>query len=122
MKKYTLDFVQSTQQVQLDPVTNRVRVFVEADSVSDGYHTMDQLYDHRCALFAAFAKVCGLPTYKTPPEDGWFIAGVILPSGQCGYHLPASMHGAFVATVDTPEWDGHTSQDALSRIMAFVGV
>ena len=121
MKEYMLDWVRSVKQSQMDPVTNRVRAVIEADSVSDGFHTMGELYDHRCALFSAFAKVCGMPTYKTPVDDGWFVAGVVLPSGQCGYHLPASMHSAFVATVEAPEWDGHTSQDALSRIMAFVG-
>jgi hypothetical protein len=55
------------------------------------------------------------------PEDDWFIAGVILPTGQCGYHLPAYMFSIFPETVEPPAWDGHTSQDALLRVMAFVG-
>jgi hypothetical protein len=122
MKEYMLDWVQSIKKTEIDPSTHRIRAFVKAESISDGYHTMAELYDHRCALFAAFAKTCGLSTYKTPVDEGWFVAGVILPSGQCGYHLPESMHSAFVATVEAPEWDGHTSSDALSRIMAFVGV
>jgi hypothetical protein len=120
MKEFVLDWVQSIKKTEVDPTTHRVKAFVEADSVSDGFHTMSELYDHRCALFAAFAKVCGLPTYKTPVDDGWFVAGVILPTGQCGYHLPAYMYNAFAATADAPVWDGHTSQDALRRVMAFV--
>lgn len=38
-----------------------------AGEISDGYHTFDELYEHRTAIFAAiFAALC-----KAHPENSW---------------------------------------------------
>jgi len=66
---------------------------VDGDT-SDGYHTFNELYEHRHALFLVVCK-----TYKgwkskkhaankPPMYDGFFIAGVETPSGVVSYHLP----------------------------------
>lgn len=106
--------------------------------VSDGYHTIEELYDHRVTLFITLCRVCsdiggtgGDPmTYdiwrsKThgdgkPAYDGWFIMGIGKERGkQISYHLPLSRWDEtnFAETLDkAPEWDGHTSYDVLERL------
>lgn len=88
-----------------------------AIEVSDGHHTMEELYDHRIHLFLALLKVydsvitpidargCLVKCWKSKLHDdgtmydGWFIAGLTktIPSFDAGadpekwdisYHLP----------------------------------
>ena len=99
--------------------------------VSDGYHTFDELYEHRCTLFLALMKAhAPLAWISTKHHDGsewegWFIAGMRLPTGDVTYHLPAGMWslacetGADVLTRGH-EWDGHTSADVVKRIQAWL--
>ena len=63
-------------------------------SVSDGYHTIGDLYEHRTYLFAMICKLY-IPTvyvWKTRKhEDGtmyddMFLVGIDLPNGQISYH------------------------------------
>lgn len=111
--------------------------------VSDGYHTIQELYDHRIALYIAFcqAKVehwatlrvganLGVPAHwecwrsklhaDGTSYDGWFILGMTKgPGTDISYHLPLSYWDAtgFAETLERGrEWDGHTSADVLERI------
>lgn len=113
--------------------------YVEPGCGCDGYHTFDELYDHRITLFIALAKtieLIGLLSKKIGQEsipvwrskkhhdgtsyDGWFIMGIKKEAGkQISYHLPLSCWGEteFAETLDrAPEWDGHTSDDVLERL------
>lgn len=109
--------------------------------VSDGFHTMDELYDHRITLFV---KLCGVlamveDTFRqmnpnTPQSSiwrskrhsdgsalyGWFIMGIGKAKGsQITYHLPLSRwdETEFAETLEiAPEFDGHTSADVLNRL------
>lgn len=91
---------------------------------SDGYHTFDELYQHRYALFAALAHTYGDKSWKSQKHqdgtmwDGWFVAGIELPTGQITYHLPVSVWMKFPAQEieRAPAWDGHTSNDVIHRI------
>jgi len=100
-------------------------------AVSDSYHTFEELYDHRCLLF--LAVMAAHPNLAWTSEahsdgsvwDGWFIAGMHLPTGDITYHLPEKL----APLVDTskirvlnraPEWDGHTSQDVIGRLTAWL--
>lgn len=107
---------------------------VECDTgkVSDGYHTFDELYDHRCHLFVALMRSNPEISWRAKRHhdgssfDGWFIAGMDLPAGAITYHLPISMwgllDGAGIYKMDTaPEWDGHTAADVVSRIAEWCG-
>lgn len=102
--------------------------------ISDGYHTFDELYEHRITLFIALCKKY-LQIDWTPPEiwrskihsdgsimDGWFILGIHKEIGkQVTYHLPISRWDDcdFTETLDkAPEFDGHTSEDVLARLKA----
>ncbi len=101
--------------------------------VSDGYHTFDELYEHRCTLFLALMKAHPTISWiSTRHHDGssfgdWFIAGIRAPTGDVTYHLPARMWphacetGAFVLNVGMP-WDGHTAADVVKRIQAWVAL
>jgi hypothetical protein len=94
------------------------KLTIECDTgrVSDGYHTFDELYEHRCVLFIAFANYNPGIGWKSKVHDdgkgcdGWFIAGLNLPNGTISYHLPMRMWRLLdVPELDrAPKWDGHT--------------
>lgn len=96
--------------------------------ISDGYHTFNELYEHRHLLFltilAAYpeeAWISKLHEDGTMFDGGWFIAAWHPPAGQISYHLPirlwpvAIKTGAIVLERGR-KWDGHTPSDALQRI------
>jgi hypothetical protein len=110
---------------------------IEMGEISDGYHTFNQLYDHRCVLFIVLAKQIALAsqmtgdkyTRKLPKvwywvedeESEWFLMGIgVDPGEQMTYHLnvkflpQVSMFAAKMQ--DKPEFDGHTSDDVLERL------
>lgn len=105
----------------------------------DGYHTFDELYAHRIALFIALCQqllnrniVCEelgedrVVIWRSKKHsdggsyDGWFIMGINTEKGkQISYHLPMSKwdETAFAHELETaPEWDGHTPDDVLNRL------
>src|SRR5882724_10884845 len=89
---------------------------------SDGYHTFNELYEHRHALFSIIcAKFGGWKATLHEDGtmfDGWFIAGVQTPLGQATSHLPLSWweHFKCDVRVHAPKWDGHTAADVPKRI------
>lgn len=116
------------------PVEHKlIRVEGENLEVTDGYHTFDELYNHRITLFIALCNVIMAGGYFKNPDvwrsklhsdgteyDGWFILGIHRePGKQITYHLPNSNweETDFATTLDkAPEFDGHTSQDVLERL------
>ncbi len=96
---------------------------------SDGYHTFNELYEHRCILFMKLCKFMFFHTdlhiwksklhHDGTMYDGWFIAGINVHKGhQITYHLPIKNWDKFKATElhNAPEFDGHTSNDVLERL------
>lgn len=107
---------------------------------SDGYHSFDDLYRHRCLLFCALIKLSRACGSKFPEKhflgldisfpwksrkhhdgtswNGWFIAGIELNGLPITYHLPESMWDLCPALElnAAPKWDGHTSGDVCDRI------
>lgn len=96
--------------------------------VSDGYHTFQELYDHRNHLFMALMKSFPDLSWKSKKHhdgsgyEGWFIAGIHLPTGDITYHLPEWLwvHCPAKELEFAPEWDGHTSKDVLKRLGGYV--
>lgn len=98
----------------------------------DGYHTWDELYEHRGTLFIALCReqVNGRTVSHvwrskkhhdgTMYEGGWFIMGIGREQGaQISYHLPISKWEKtdFADTLENaPEFDGHSSDDVLERL------
>jgi hypothetical protein len=94
--------------------------------VSDGYHTFNELYEHRHALFIALCRK--LPTWTVWRSqrhadgtmfDGWFIMGAHHGGLQISYHLPIRLWHQTDFAIDlvcAPEWDGHTSSDVIETL------
>jgi hypothetical protein len=101
-------------------------------SISDGYHTFDELYDHRIALYIALCKSIQSNLLDEryvwrscihsdgSNYDGWFLLGIGKEKGkQITYHVPNERWSEteFAHTLDTaPEYDGHTSDDVIIRL------
>ena len=98
----------------------------------DGYHTFEELYEHRMVLFIALGSRTQelleenitwrskLHSDGTMFEGGWFILGINTKKGkQVTYHLPIRFweETKFAKTLErAPKWDGHTSDDVLKRL------
>ena len=110
-------------------------------NLSDGYHTFNELYEHRHLLYIALCKSIQKPKYYGDARnrlgdekivwrskkhsdgtmyDGWFVMGINKDTGkQISYHLPLDMwdQTEFADTLNkAPKWDGHTSADVLKRL------
>ena len=113
---------------------------IRAQEVSDGYHTMHELYQHRMALnIALFNLWYEMHKYLVETDmiydnpqvmksklhndgtmfDGYFIVMAITPHGQISYHYDLKYWDKFkIPEVErTPPYDGHNSQDVLERLM-----
>lgn len=103
--------------------------------ISDGYHTFDELYEHRIALFMSLCRyfIQGKASYDSrnvwmsklhsdrSHYDGWFLLGIGKEKGnQITYHIPDKYWNECKKfaedMIKAPEFDGHTSQDVLERI------
>ena len=99
----------------------------DTGNISDGYHTFDELYQHRHALFLALAKAYGGWAAKEHHDgtmyDGWFIAGMDIGGKQISYHLPMNLWEIAMKTCvifeRAPQWDGHTSEDVVNRLLGY---
>lgn len=117
----------------IDRSGNNINVMVKnLSAVSDGYHSMQELYDHRYLLFLVLLAV--IPINEKEPwkskfhNDGTmfedsFIAGMMLTSSDdidtpITYHLPMKYWDLCNAPEleKAPPWDGHTSADVLKRL------
>lgn len=90
--------------------------------ISDGFHTFNELYEHRHALFALASKALNGWKSKLHSDgtmfEGWFIAGLQTPKGMVTYHLPIHLWDSIPGNEmpRAPEWDGHTSKDVVERL------
>lgn len=99
---------------------------------SDGYHTFAELYNHRHALALTVAKLLPLHSWAARyHEDGtmfedMFILGIELRPGETiSYHLPMKLWTHAESVVGSvleraPAWDGHTPDDVVDRLHAFL--
>lgn len=87
--------------------------------ISDGYHTFDELYEHRVVLYMALAKASNWPAFYKLDYEEWFCLFLETPKGQVSYHLPNKyLDNVKTFAVLSPDhiWDGHTSADVLERL------
>jgi hypothetical protein len=98
-------------------------------NVSDGYHTFDELYEHRTILFALLCILAKYPSHYNVWKslkhsdgtmyEGMFIAGIGSDEGTVTYHIEKKYWDLFKAIPEldkAPEWDGTTPEQGL-RIM-----
>ncbi len=91
----------------------------EKGQISDGYHTFDELYDHRNLLFINLclsrSNTCW---YKEDDAayPGWFCLYMKTLHGQISYHIPNKylplVEGKL--TGKQQSWDKHTKDDVLT--------
>lgn len=99
------------------------------EEISDGYHTFGELYEHRHMLFIALTREWPSMSWRSRLHedgtmfDGFFIAGMRLPTGDISYHLPLRLWplmghvGEYKAA---HKWDGHTANDVIARLEKWV--
>jgi len=96
--------------------------------LSDGFHTFNSLYEQRMILFAALVKAYKDKAWKSYRHEdgeycfggGWFVVGIDTPEGSYTYHYENKYWDMFDC-VDLPRakhWDGHTENDAETRLMS----
>ena len=92
---------------------------------SDGYHTFNELYHHRAILFSVICNERPEVAWKSKRHhdgtmyDGMFIVGIDTPEGQATYHYDIDPYWDLFRVKElelAPEWDGHTSSEAIRRI------
>ncbi len=110
-----------------------MKITIEGENIkcSDGFHTFDELYEHRIVLFIALCKQYRKHNYSSiwksmnhsdgSSYEGWFIMGINQEEGkQISYHLPIKLWSICESIAETldkaPKWDGHTSNDVLQRL------
>jgi hypothetical protein len=106
-------------------------IYCETEKVSDGYHTIGELYEHRFELFVALMHSNPEISFRAKFNHdgarypGWFVAGMRLSTGQISYHLP-ERYWDRLSMLETyeryPNYDGHSSQDVLDRLRVWYGV
>lgn len=111
----------------------KITVDGETGHISDGYHTFDELYEHRHTLFimlceqlAQWVESKSYDVWRSKLHsdgtsfEGLFILGINMEKGyQITYHIPLSKwkETEFAQTLQkAPEFDGHTSKDVLKRL------
>lgn len=96
-------------------------------NTSDGYHTFNELYDHRAKLFSVIVRDHSELCWKSKQHhdgtmyDGMFIVGINTPQGQASYHYDIDPYWDMFDCREmerAPEWDGHTPTEAIDRIAA----
>lgn len=91
-------------------------------NVSDGFHTFDELYEHRCLLWINYCLLHKDKCYLIPNHyPGWFLLGLEHEKlGQISYHCPHDyfylVENVISEAPDEYEFDGHTSSDVLNRL------
>ena len=112
-------------EVMIDRLIELIEPQKVDGKTSDGYHTFDELYDHRAKLFAVLVSVFKNLSWKILNHsdgsmyDGMFIVGIDTPEGPATYHYDLNYWNIFDCKEikNAPEWDGHTSTDAINRIL-----
>lgn len=117
-------YIRQEEAHHLRTLMKAARPSITGDT-SDGYHTFNELYAHRHALFIALMKCHKDKSWRSLLHSdgtmfaGWFIAGINTPDGQATYHMPMSVWETTegIETLRTaPEWDGHMPADVITRI------
>lgn len=100
-------------------------------TLSDGYHTYNDLYYQRCILFATICNANKKIAWKSKRHsdgkkcfnsDNWFIVGIDTPEGSYTYHYEMKYWDLFKVTEleNGKIWDGHTEKD-VTRLLSLEG-
>ena len=95
--------------------------------ISDGYHTFDELYEHRMILFSVILNSNKDISWKSKLHDDgtmfddYFIVGITTKEGNYTYHYHINSWDLFdVKELEyAPKWDGHQPSD-ITRLFSLV--
>ena len=101
------------------------KINADTGSISDGYHTFDELYYQRTVMFSVLCHEYKLFAWKSKLHadgtmyDGSFICGISTPEGQATYHFKMECWDMFDVRErdNAPVWDGYTPMEAIARIL-----
>lgn len=99
---------------------------IDTNKISDGYHTFDELYEHRAKLFSIICNMNKDISWKSRLHDdgtmieGMFIVGINTELGHATYHYGLRYWDLFdVKELEkAPKYDGHNSSQAIERILS----
>lgn len=106
-----------------------VKIQADPEMLSDGFHTMEELYDHRRALTAALlaerADISWRSKQHHPDDDpmfegGYFIVGINTPFGTITYHYKLTHWDDFAEVPEldhAPKWDGAPPESTVTRLL-----
>lgn len=141
----TVRFDKNKAHTEMTSVNNEAMIVIEGEGieVSDGHHTIEELYEHRIRLYLALVKIydnyitplrCTVVCWKSKLHDdgtsyeGWFLLGMTCTKTNfdtttekfdIGYHIPMKYwHLANVLEFPrAPKYDGYTPNDVLERLL-----
>lgn len=98
---------------------------LSAKDISDGYHTFDELYEHRRILFSIICHINKDLAWKSWKHsdgtmfDDSFIVGIETPEGQYTYHYNSKFWNEFNVKElsNAPEYDGHKPKN-ITRLLS----
>ncbi len=113
---------------------NGTAEYPDMGSVSDGYHTFDELYEQRMLYNAAFMNYLPHEEFRVhkskrhndgeePFGGGWFIVMAVLPDGkQISNHYEMKDWDLFQVPTQprADKWDGHTAEDVANRLEEYL--
>ena len=115
-----MDKIINTQEIiQIELVDLNNKGVIKMGNISDGYHTFDELYNHRMILFSIICNTYKDKAWKSwKHDDGtmyddYFIVRITTDKGDYSYHYHKDNWGYFnVKEIEfAPKWDGHTPKD-----------
>lgn len=135
MNQYELRDVTIANRIKTDKPFDDFSV--ECRSVSDGFHTFDELYEHRLALTVGLTRMIMSGPYKgttclrsklhhdgTMFEGGYFIVVIYKPfkeNSQISYHYKLEHWDKFTHCIEQDRisipYDGHTAKDVIERLL-----
>ena len=112
---------------KFDKLQEEILTVPNKGEFSDGYHTFNELYEHRMLLFSIICNQNKQHAWKSKKHadntmfDDYFIVGINTPEGQFTYHYQLKHWDMFhVKELPTaPEYDGHTPSD-ITRLISLL--
>jgi hypothetical protein len=93
---------------------------IKGNDISDGYHTFDELYEHRCLLYLNLCLMMPHLCVWKKDYETWFCLYLNTMHGQISYHIPDKfmfMVNGKIRRDDEFKWDGHTSAEVAARLL-----
>ena len=128
-EKYNInENISELEKIQYDILSYKNR-YQEASvgELSDGYHSFNDLYNHRAVLTAlSFFHLPYAWKSKVHEDgtmyDGMFIVGAPTPEGMISYHYDLKYWDLFKIPVlpHAPHYDGYTDDQVLDRITNYI--